>query len=367
MSGNGGAIPAPILLGGKSYAMPMPHRHTPDLIAPELYSNGSFEYGTPTAASAYEAETLFGREDQESLRIATVLMMATLPGALDYIRAAPVMVLASTIGAGLRGAARQRLFLARAREHLRPGIRLRDLLRNLRVAYPLRALSAAAFSDGHFGWTTIRRLSSSVPLPLLGQSIPREPLPQFDWLRALMVFNRATAHRIGRNDRQCRWAAAAFGRALSCGGRLPEPDGVALAARYLFAHPEFNERWSIERVVGQAAEWQYAGRLRQLLDDKLAPPDVIELGPLSLVALRTKGALIDEGNAMRHCLGSCFPSIGLSFFYSVREHGCRIATLELERFGDVFEIAQLRGPGNSPVDDRIADDIRVALSRLATD
>jgi hypothetical protein len=344
--------------------------HTLDLIAPELYRSALSELGIRTSASACEAEALFGREDQESLRIATFLMMATLPGVVDYVRAAPVIVLASTLGAGLRDGRRQELFVTRARQNLRAGNRLRDLLHNLRVAYPLRGLAASTISDGHFNWTAVRQLSRSVPPPMLGQAVPRIPCRQFDWLRAFATFNRATADKIGQRDRQCRWAAAAFGQVLSRGECLPEPDDIVLAAKYLFAHPEFNERWSIERVLAQAAEWQRARearRLRRLLGDKLAPPDIIEVDRLTLVALHTKAALLDEGRAMRHCVGSYFPSMELSFFYSVREHGRRVATLQIERSGDVFKIVQLQGPGNSPVDGWIVAGIREALSWLTPD
>jgi hypothetical protein len=70
---------------------------------------------------------------------------------------------------------------------------------------------------------------------------------------------------------------------------------------------------------------------------------------------------------MGHCVGSYFPSMGLSFFFSVREHGRRVATVQLERNGDVFKIVQLRGPANSPVPDWIVASIREALSWLTPD
>jgi hypothetical protein len=76
------------------------------------------------------------------------------------------------------------------------------------------------------------------------------------------------------------------------------------------------------------------------------------VGDICIVPLTTTAELMEEGEAMAHCVLSYADEAmrGACSLYSVRRDGVRIATLELIRGrAGSLKIAQLSGPGNASV------------------
>jgi hypothetical protein len=70
-----------------------------------------------------------------------------------------------------------------------------------------------------------------------------------------------------------------------------------------------------------------------------------------IIPIANSGDLYREGHAMHHCVGAKGGLVrqGDAYFYSVRKHHERIATLELIKHDGGCAIGELRGPCNSQV------------------
>jgi len=131
------------------------------------------------------------------------------------------------------------------------------------------------------------------------------------------------------------------------------------------------------------AGWANLMRLRQLSATDEAkkhgaddwPPIVrrFESGGLEMVALSYERQLVEEGEAMGHCVGSyaahCRYEPLRIFSIRAKKTNQRIATLSLvEKEPGIWDFDQLKGPANDAVDQRVwqeADGLRRVLNQVS--
>lgn len=307
------------------------------------------------------------------------------PQALDYVRQAPVIVLAAAVGrphrlntGRLRTALRESLG-ARCRR----GERLREVMQAYGCAPQLRALHPKALTLGR--WPVIQRLRT-IPPARLAPMIPADPRGQDAWLRALAYWVDHLARR-GRRQEMEPWFAWAA-RALST-----EPDAhpeTVTAVADLFHEASIvngrgdarvDPRWTFPQAAAAAVRWHEAMN-RELAERRAwshtasdfdsavdyAPlwNDPFLLAGFEVVPLRSGRALSEEGMAMHHCVGSYSREVrsGSSRIFSLRREGHRVATIEIGGTASGSpSVYQVRGPCNA----RCAADVVAAAKALASE
>lgn len=299
------------------------------------------------------------------------------PRALDYIRQAPVIVLAAAVGrphrmntGRLRTALRESLG-ARCRR----GERLREVMRAYGCVPQLRALHPKTLAMVR--WPVIRLLCS-LPPSRLAPIIPGDLREQDAWLKALTFWvdhiNRRDHHH--RMEPHFEWAA----RALSAERSAHEEVVTAVADLFMEAvqaNPRGAARidpsWTFAQAATAAARWHEVlnrelaeRRTRSRRDDDFDQPvdyaplwnEPFIIGEFEIVPLRSGRDLHLEGVAMHHCVGSYSSDVrrGYSRIFSLRRYGRRIATVEIAGTKSGYpSLAQVRGPCNARVEREITE------------
>ena len=371
------------------------------------------------ARAAAEAEAVFPVLNP-SLRIASVLLATSHPYAIDYIRQAPVIALAVSRGNDMGDPRLRKEIAGKLAPIFRKGLRLRDLMNEFALAYPLRRLQAGTFAGSRKDYDTIIRLSNCLSSTTLAQIIPRNDFyAQAYWLLALKHWTSRLEERHLCNDVLFRWAARALAQKIATlqarGGSLAIRSDISTVADFAAERPTmFKECWSFFRALEEAETWRRAHIGRFDTDATLAAhvgpscdvrdnaslPDRITRSGYELVALRSAEELLADGRAMGHCVASYSWRVvhGQSRIYSVRKGDIRLATLELvrvirtqshpraadpvsltrspshafdrppvKRFEWSWRIRQLVGPANTPVSIELAHAVRSALAPLVTE
>jgi hypothetical protein len=143
-------------------------------------------------------------------------------------------------------------------------------------------------------------------------------------------------------------------------GRDEAPSGEQFIAR------PFSPDMSLRTVMKLSAEWHEAVANNMNGPDRAFPPPWCDAGQVNgyeFIPITTAGDLYLEGRAMHHCAGTLTGSVhaGARYLFSIREHGERVATLELVRKNDQARVGQLRGPCNAQVSKSIKSAVRVWL------
>lgn len=326
-------------------------------LAPEPWDRGRAEK---------EARIMFGNA---ALKPVAAALAGAHPRALDYIRQAPVIVLAAAVGrphrmntGRLRTALRESLG-ARCRR----GERLREVMKAYGCAPQLRALHPKALALVR--WPVIRLLCG-LPPSRLAPIIPTELREQDAWLKALTYWVDQTARRGHRDTMEphFEWAA----RSLSFERGAPEEVVTAVADFFIEAgrprprgDARIDPRWTFAQAATAAARWHEAlnrelaeRRTWSHRDDDFDRPvdyaplwnEPFELGDFEVVPLRSGRELSQEGAAMHHCVGSYSREVrsGMSRIFSLRRDGRRVATVELGGIGHGRpSLYQVRGPCNA--------------------
>ena len=361
-------------------------------LAPEFAANGLLRDEPWVQACAHEAENMFA---VRPLAIAAVTMVVAEPFAIDYLRQAPVLVVAAAQGMECFRPS-EREFIQQdwqAIVHDRP--KLRDLLRYYGLIRPLRALKGQAFRAGPTEYQTIQNLCDIPPSPL-AQAIPSAIRKQHNWLRALGEWSEAMCRREQSAKALFDWAVRAMGdhTASTAGGSLDQASAVADYAAFHIGR--FNRRWSYERAYRAALEWhdelaQASSEKAYLLTHKIGWNEVIDYGDLprrriidgyEIVALQSGAALHAEGAEMHHCVASYAGNVirGFSRIFSVRGDGQRLATFEVSKSGFLlasgeflqlparkrspYKLIQIKGPYNSEVSQDVEKAIQAFISSL---
>lgn len=350
-------------------------------LAPELAANDVLRNEPWVQISAHQAEDMFS---VKPLAIAAVTMVVVEPFAIDYLRQAPVLVVAAAQGMECCRPMEREFVLQdwQAIIHDRP--KLRDLLRYYGLVRPLRALKGQAFRAGQTEYQIITNLCNIPPSPL-AQAIPTSIRKQHTWLRALGEWSDAMCRREQSAKALFDWAVCAMGdhtRSMADGTL----DQASTVADYAAFHIDsFNRRWRYQRAFRAALEWheelaRASNEKAYFLTHKMGWDDVVDYGDLpgsvtiegyEIVALQSGAALHAESADMHHCVASYAGNVirGFSRIFSVRRGGRRVATFEISKSGFLlasgeflqlssrkrppYKLIQIKGPYNAEVSHEI--------------
>lgn len=324
----------------------------------------SFDRG----AAEREAKAMFSNQ---ALHRPAAAMAGCHERALDYIRLAPVLVLAAN--AGKTGMAAYNA-ASRAAQPMQGvcqrGAKLREVMRFYGLPLQLRALHASVLHPKR--WVVVYRLGRVNP-STLAQIIPSQRKDQEAWLYALTVWCQHLKRRCNNPWLQFDWAASAL-RSLSRSQAGLAETVADLALEASRSQPRdgvvFDTRWTFDQAHAAAERW-HALLGRRRAEQKVASglgigfSDTVEYAPFSneptvvngfeFVPLRSCEELYLEGVAMRHCVASYSTQVmsGRIRIFSVRQDGRRLATLEVgqRRNADLtpgsWKPVQIKGPCNS--------------------
>jgi hypothetical protein len=361
-------------------------------LAPELAANGVLQNEPWVQISARQAEDMFS---VRPLAIAAVTMVVVESFAIDYLRQAPVLVVAAAQGMECFRPTEREFVLRDWQAIVRDRPKLRDLLRYYGLIRPLRALKGQAFRAGPAEYQVIQNLCDVPPSPL-AQAIPTSIRKQHNWLRALGEWSDAMCRREQSAKALLDWAVCAMGNhtGSTADGTLDQASTIADYAAFHIR--SFNRRWSYQRAFRAALEWheelaRASNEKAYFLTHKMGWDDVIDYGGLpgsvtiegyEMVALQTGAALHAEGADMHHCVASYAGNVirGFSRIFSVRKDGQRVATFEISKSGfllasgeflqlpaskgPLYKLVQLKGPYNAEVSNEIEKAIHAFISGL---
>lgn len=262
------------------------------------------------------------------------VMSTAHPFAADYIKQAPVLVLAVMGGETINTAKKRHFVLTQWKAAAQNKYKLRDLMRLFQLPLPMRAIQPTALSA--IDWPVIRALAKT-DNSTLAQIIPNKG--QRPWMRALSAWMWRCQNLAGRDSTlpHLAWCAAHWRDDPKIRSGKP---GVAadLADFALAAGPRFNSSWTWQQAVAGQERWHRDLAKMQYGDDMVdyTPfPDAQEHAGYNFVALRSGIDLHAEGMAMHHCVASYFPQVvaGGSRIISIRAiGGSRVATVEYRPF-----------------------------------
>lgn len=134
--------------------------------------------------------------------------------------------------------------------------------------------------------------------------------------------------------------------------------------------------WHNEAAARRQVEWDARNaaydRKREEEMRKPFPEPWLPSGTVdgfNVAALLNQAELADEGRAMHHCVQQYdhYVRTGKSYIYSIRRGEKRIATLELKRRGDQYEVAQLRGACNKEPEPEVFRAVRNWIFEMTKD
>ena len=359
-------------------------------LAPEFAAKGVLLNEPWVQVSARQVESMF---PVKPLAIAALTMVVVEPFAIDYLRQAPVLVVAAAQGMECFRPMEREFVLRNWQTIVHDRPKLRDLLKYYGLVRPLRALKGEAFHAGPAEYQVIQNLCDVSPSPL-AQAIPTSIRPQHNWLRALGEWSETMCRREQSARALFEWAVCAMGNHAEAGGTLDQASAVA---DYAAIHIDtFNRRWSYQRAFRAALEWhdelaRASSEKAYFLTHKMEWDEVIDYGDLpgsatiegyEMVALQTGAALHAEGADLHHCVASYAGNVirGFSRIFSVRRDGRRVATFEISKSGfllasgeflqlpsakgPLYKLIQLKGPYNAEVPQEIEQAIRAFISGL---
>jgi hypothetical protein len=269
------------------------------------------------------------------------------PRAIQYLTQAPVLVI-SGLAIGHRRVVSW--YQMRMTGPCERGELLRDVMKIFGLPFPLRKLKGYALSNTAV--PVIQKLSL-LDATVLGRIIPEKPGAQRRWIGELAKWIEAHKtmcrfHPIAP-ELHFQWAAENILKAAT-GERRTVADFAFRSGQ------PFNEAWGWKRAHEEAELWHDTlttdAELRRIKIpatmriDHATHADDLEYGDYRFVALRTPAEIIAEGRKMRHCVASYVQQVmaGGCHIVSVRKSGERIATMELNKVG---QMVQLKGKYNA--------------------
>jgi hypothetical protein len=219
--------------------------------------------------------------------------------------------------------------------------RLKDIMRRWSIPQPLRKIEGRALLPRHAA--AARWLATMNP-SLVSQVVPTRHKDQRRWLNLIAWL----VEQPGITDGMRNWLLA-HSRAISTAEAHDMVDFQLRAGAFDF-------RWTWAQASAARDRWhaetaQRDARVRYGIDPNepiCGNPldDEVRIDGYTFHALRTPAAIMEEGGAMHHCVGSYVGDVQKRrcSIVSMRECGKRVATLEMMPRG---QCRQLRGPCNS--------------------
>lgn len=335
----------------------------------------------------------------------------------QYLRQAPVLLIALCAGRNPKRAQGYSLLGQQFARLIEGGPPLKEVMRKMAVAYPLRAIKSTALSPTSHEFVhriSMRHIHPSV----LAQAIPPTVERQRLWMRWMMIW-LSEGFAFDESDDKISWAARVFGhRAKTI--EMPHRSVMEVTNLKHFAFSNdvqqgrvvFDKKWTFEQAENAANRWIDAANRRNAENTakyqygigaetdfttqaNQAPlPRQTTIGPYLFTSLNSVTDVLQEGIAMRHCLGThgYIPRMleGKYRAYSVTMAGQRVATIgvmERVRFSqapvvasgsstyspiyvDSWQIDQIQGPRldrsrrPEPISKELHDATRQFLNRL---
>lgn len=325
-----------------------------------------FKHLDPVGPTACRARALFPNMGFHSSALA---FASVHDRAIQYLEQAPVMIFASA----LRRSEYKRnvtYFRFKLEALFDAGAPLKVVMAAVGMPLVLRRLSGGGFQPKHA--PTIEALKVVDPA-ILGRVIPAMGAQQ-RWLSSLQEWRYRTLRHRNHADEHFTWAVEQIAK------HKVLPRDVSHVADFAGQRDEtFNPSWQWPRAAEEAGRWHTRLNARRAVyGSGIAPDAVIDAGNhpdvarndgYEFVALRTPEAIVEEGQAMRHCVATYVSAVikGRSHIVSIRKAGARVATLEL---GPRWGVAQCKGKANAHPNgdvltaaDHYAFDIRKAAFR----
>jgi hypothetical protein len=329
-------------------------------LAPDMAREGLIKNKDWIPAACEATVRLFNDPD---LVVPTTVIAALHPFAVDYIKQAPVLVVALA----------QDKDLAIKKERLRVANqfiiacskqpRLADMMSGCGVAPQLRGLSAQALRKGD--WHILKRLSA-IPPSTLAQSVPQLASNQRVWLDSLDNWVKHMGRHFHEPDLYFCWAVVAF---RDFGAHITPVEISDIADFVGNNRTSFNEKWTLQQAKAACDRWhtEVARKLTEaefLATYRIGWCEPIDYAPLpsraeidgfEFIALRTGEQIFIEGHKMHNCLSTYTGRVlkGQSRLFSIRRDSRRVATLELHSNStltapnQIYFLGQLRGPCNT--------------------
>lgn len=334
--------------------------------APELAREGLLTNENWVERNAAEAVAMFGNQ---GLHTAATIMGSIHPRGIDYIRQAPVLVLAGSNGSSL-SKKKDRIFLAGQWSRLMTeGPRLKEVLAHFGLKPQHRKITAGVLAPTR--WATVAALSALDP-STLAQAIPEKK--QGNWIVALSAWRSRMGSRYHDHRKHFAWAALAFSRT----DMVFDPGDLADFAGSPAVH--FDTRWTLEQARAASTRW-HVELQRMTSEEKfyqehgIGFSDPIDYGALpvaaehngyDIVAVQSGADLYAEGISMHHCVASYTREVvtGKSRIFSVRRGEKRFATFELNPATSGWSMRQLKGPCNAVPPPPVETAVRSFLKSL---
>jgi hypothetical protein len=306
----------------------------------------------------------------KNLHLTAMIWAAVHKYGIDYIRQAPVLVLAShpPQGSGHHDHGKRMKLAKHIFIYCQTKQKLRDVMTKYDVAAPLRRINGHNFRRIHRD--TLLALSKINP-STLSQCIP-DVKKQLIWIENLNTwhYNIKTRHELAINLPICitEWGVKNVGTTRAFHIEDLMDYVVANAAT-------FNFKWNLAQALEASRRWHEETSQRSQEQDFFARHGIewkeeiknwgllitMKIGELTFEALNSGEKLYVDGKIMHHCVGSYSGAVisGRSRIYSISQDEKRIATIELNKPGvrtgrDIndlrgfqWAVAQLKGPCNA--------------------
>lgn len=308
-----------------------------------------------------------------ALRTTAQAMLRADPFAEDYLRQAPIIVYGFYLKRGFlswwgsNGAVTTgfREMLARSR-------RLRDIMAELGLPWPLRKLEAEII--GSSALAIISMFVEAQP-STLGRVLSRGAEHQRRLRHALHPCYELRYLRGRRVPELSDWFVGGASDRLTCGHSILIQSETREIVDFLIHGGVVDVRWSWADALAAVRRWHSELATERARREAAETREVADYGALPLrlvvdgfefVALRTRLDLYDEGKELAHCVASYWPKLrdGSSRIYGIRQDGRRLATMEIgptlaqELYGDATFFLVGKEMTRKAIDARPALEIR---------
>lgn len=267
--------------------------------------------------------------------------------AIDYLEQCPALIVFASWGYSATEQKHRFMIANRVAIACKSGPKLRALIEEFGGSYPARKLRGSVMFSRHF--KTIMDLRK-LPPSIVAQAIPEKHGQQALWLDAIGGLSTYIGRLpVSRRAEVWEWSFKALSAAIVGvrveGAARPEVHVSTIFDYFVRGQHPVVPAWTWQNAIDASARWhaELAHRTNAekflkehgiAFDEKVdygRLPERVEIKGYEFLALRSGAELYEEGRAMKHCVGSYAPDVirGTSRIYSIRQHGCRIATMEI--------------------------------------